>query len=114
MSKSGAKRVYGIYKIQEFCENRIPKGLKNKMKMGYKTEGNKITIIEQRPSFTGEATWTQSPVVQIRYNQKKENWTIYSRDRNQKWHLYTEIEPKEIIEEIIEEIEADPTGIFWG
>jgi hypothetical protein len=41
-------------------------------------------------------------------------WTLYWRDRNLRFHLYEEVEPTSSIEDLLGEIERDPTAIFWG
>jgi hypothetical protein len=114
MTKPNPKKVNAENKIREFCENRIPVEIRDKIKMNYAIKGSKTTIFEERPRWNGEGPWTKMAIAQIRYNEEKQNWTIYWRDRNEKWHLYSEINPRKQIEEIIKEIDADPTGIFWG
>ncbi|MGZ4307109.1 MAG: DUF3024 domain-containing protein, partial [Solirubrobacteraceae bacterium] len=31
-----------------------------------------------------------------------------------RWHFYDEVEPTPRLDELLSEIAADPTGIFWG
>jgi hypothetical protein len=35
-------------------------------------------------------------------------------DRNSRWHRYDMAEPTEQLDELLTEIDQDPTGIFWG
>jgi len=35
-------------------------------------------------------------------------------DRNARWHRYELIEPSHEITTLLDEIDRDPTGIFWG
>ena len=58
--------------------------------------------------------WTSMAIAQIRYDNETGRWTLYCADRNDKWHEYMNIEPTKYIEEILKEINEDPTGIFWG
>ena len=44
----------------------------------------------------------------------EEIWTLYCTDRNSRWHLYWEYKPAKNLDELLEEIDEDPTGIFWG
>jgi hypothetical protein len=114
MTKQNAQKLDAETKLKIFCEERVPEEIRNKIKMTYETNGNKITIFEEREPWTGKGPWTKMPIAQIRYNEEKDNWTIYWRDRNEKWHLYTDLNPRKQIEEIIKEIDSDPNGIFWG
>jgi len=99
-------------KIKVFCENRIPEEVKDKIKMKYEIKGEKITIFEERPRWTDEGPWTKMPIAQIRYSEEKKDWTLYCIDRNEKRHKYSGINPRKRIEEIIKEIDSDPTGVF--
>jgi len=58
--------------------------------------------------------WTSMPVAQMRYDNKKGEWTLYCSDRNDKWHEYLDLDPTKNIDAILVEIDEDPTGIFWG
>jgi hypothetical protein len=40
-------------------------------------------------------------------------WTLYWADRNSRWHRYGHIEPG-AIDDLLLEIDEDPTCIFWG
>jgi len=41
-------------------------------------------------------------------------WYLYWMDRNSRWHEYLGIEPSSNLDRLLEEVEEDPTGIFWG
>ena len=36
------------------------------------------------------------------------------RDRNLRFHLYDQLEPSPDIGDLLDEIDRDPTAIFWG
>lgn len=75
-----------------------------------------ITILECHPPWDSPspaANWTRLPVARLR-RRRDGVWTLYWRDRNLKFHLYEEVEPTSSIEDLLGEIERDPTAIFWG
>jgi hypothetical protein len=39
---------------------------------------------------------------------------LYWRDRNLKFHEYDLVEPTPDIQDLLDEIDRDPTSIFWG
>jgi hypothetical protein len=41
-------------------------------------------------------------------------WSLYWPDRNDRFHLYDDVEPTPRISRLLDEVAADPTGIFWG
>jgi hypothetical protein len=36
------------------------------------------------------------------------------KHRNERWFLYLDTEPSRDVSPLLAEIDADPTGIFWG
>jgi hypothetical protein len=45
---------------------------------------------------------------------ESERWTLYCFDSNSKAHRYEPLEPYRPMSRLLEEIEKDPTAIFWG
>jgi hypothetical protein len=79
-------------------------------------DGNAVTIVERRapwrPDFGPE--WTTGPVARLRYVHKYRHWTLFWRDRNERWHRYHLVQPTADVTFLLDEIERDPTGLFWG
>jgi hypothetical protein len=53
-------------------------------------------------------------IAQLRYDSTNRTWTLYSSDRNGRWHRYPGAPPAEQLDGLLDEIAADTTGIFWG
>ncbi len=102
-------------KIAEFCNKRVPLHVRDKLTLSFTIRGNNITIVEDRaPWREGLTEWTHAPVAQLRYDEEKGVWTLYCRDRNEKWWPYEQLTPTKDIDKVIATIDKDPTGIFWG
>ena len=41
-------------------------------------------------------------------------WSLYWRDRNLRFHTYDRLRPTGNVDQLLDEIDRDPTGIFWG
>ena len=52
-------------------------------------------------------------VAELRYNTSTHHWSLYWADRNGRSHRYEDLPPGPV-DQVFREIEADPTGIFWG
>lgn len=50
---------------------------------------------------------------QLRYDPASHDWTLYWADRNSRWHRYDDIDPG-TTDQLLNEINDDPTCIFWG
>lgn len=75
-----------------------------------------LTILECRPPWRPEygPEWTRSPIARLRYTKARGEWSLYWRDSNGKFHEYDLVAPTPHVDELIAEIERDPTAIFWG
>jgi len=101
-------------KFKNYCLNKIPQEHRDKIKILYRIRGNHVTLIESRPSYFDPTQWSELKVAQFRYNIDNQNWTLYCADRNERWHMYMEINSSDNIDDLINEVDEDPTGIFWG
>lgn len=100
--------------LKNYCNKRIPDYIQHKVKLDFKINKNKSTLFEVRPVFNQPDKTVDIKVAQFRYNTKTSFWTLYCRDRNSIWHKYPGVEPTKRLEDLLEEVESDPTGIFWG
>jgi len=100
--------------LKDYCKHKIPDTLKNKIRLDFKIRGNNFTLFEFKPSLFKPELWIDIPVAQFRYDPETSLWTLYCADRNSKWHIYFEARETKNFEELLAEVNADPTGIFWG
>jgi len=101
-------------RLSKYCRDRVPEAVLDKVRMTLKIQGNNVTLLEQRPTFLNPDKWVDICVAQFRYDHDKNEWTLYCADRNSKWHLYSHIDPNESIDVLLQEVDDDPTGIFYG
>lgn len=75
-----------------------------------------VTILECRPPWRPDygSEWTRHPVARLRYTKTRGEWSLYWCDRNLKFHEYDLVSPTSLVDELMAEIDRDPTSIFWG
>lgn len=102
--------------VRRYCANKIPPRHRNDIRVECDVRGKHITIFECRPPWHPNLgpNWTRQPVAQLRYNPDDHHWRLYCADRNSRWHYHDMVEPTQTLDELIAEIDDDPTGIFWG
>jgi Protein of unknown function (DUF3024) len=73
-------------------------------------------IVERRPPADASAGsgWASFPIGRLRYTKADKSWTLYWRDGNLRFHVYDRCAPSPRVDGLLEEIERDPTAIFWG
>jgi hypothetical protein len=78
--------------------------------------GTARTILECRPVWPDlmGSEWTRAPLARLSYSKQAGEWTLYYADRNDRFHRYWECGPSAHVAELLAEIDADPTCIFWG
>jgi hypothetical protein len=75
---------------------------------------NSVTIFDCRPPWHPNLTeWSKVRVAQLRHSANTHHWSLYWADRNGRWHRYYDLDPG-TVDEALNEIETDPTCIFWG
>ena len=100
-------------RLTDFCNAKVPVHVRGQLRIAFEIKGNDVTIIEERaPWRQGMTGWTRMPIAKLKYAENTNKWKLYCADRNGKWHHYKDMVLG--IEEALEEIDTDSTGIFWG
>ena len=103
-----------VEKVKRWCRARVPAKFKDEVRLEVNVGGKSVSIHERRPVWNDVAgEWTNMPIAQLR-DAGDGAWTLYSGDRYGKWTLYLGLEATQPIDVILDEIDADPTSVFWG
>jgi hypothetical protein len=104
-----------LARVQRWCADRIPEHVRDQVRLEADVRGRSITILECRPHWSdAEAPWTRMKIAQLRFDDDGRTWTLYCADRNGRWHRYDDLDPSGSVSELLDEIDQDPTGIFFG
>jgi hypothetical protein len=106
------KRVSKL--LREYCDQRIPPHIRDEVQLGFRFEGNNVVLYERRPAWNRPGEWVEPSVAKFRFFVGRQGWALYWRDRNGRWKRYDLVAPSRQFEDLLEEVDADPTGIFWG
>jgi hypothetical protein len=109
LTKKRIEKTLGAY-----CLTKVPGGFRDRVRINFKFRGDSVTLFEERPAFGKPEIWVDIAVAQFRFNSQRKEWTLYCADRNSRWHPYSEAEPSRNFEDLLKEVDEDPTGIFWG
>jgi hypothetical protein len=80
----------------------------------FRFEGNAVILFEHRPAFQCPGEWVEIPIARFRYFVARQEWVLFWKNRNSKWQRYDLIPASPSFEDLLEEVESDPTHIFWG
>jgi hypothetical protein len=104
-----------VRRIKNYCADKTPAELRDQMRLEVDVRGNSVTISDCRRLWLDEpGEWTRMRIAQLRYDPSTSMWSLYWADRNSRWHRYDDLEATMDLDEVIAEIDGDPTCIFFG
>jgi hypothetical protein len=101
-------------KLSKYCLNRIPEHARHNVRLIFNINENMVTLILARPYFRNPSKWAERSVAQIRFDNDINTWQLYFIDRNNNWRPYDLIQPSTDFDDLLKELDRDPTGVFWG
>lgn len=105
-----------VERVQQWADARGPERARDRVRIELDVTDRTITILECRPPWRPDMgdEWSRFPIARLRYTKARDEWSLYWRDRNLKFHPYDLAEPSPDLQDLLDEIDADPTAIFWG
>src|SRR5579884_1509883 len=106
-----------VPRVLAWAGKKVPAQFLDEVRIEVDTSPSSITIYECRPPWGSPGcilNWTRQPVARLRHNSTANAWSLYWADGHGKFHKYDQIEPGRSVQPLLDEIDRDPTGIFWG
>ena len=100
--------------LTAYCAKRVPAAVRSKVRVGYRIEGNAVILYEERPAFRPPYDWQEMVVAKFTYVDTQGKWRLSCQHRDFRWHTYQALPTASSFAELLDEVDADPTGIFWG
>lgn len=100
--------------LVEYSERRVPPHARAEVYLDTLVCGDAIALVERRPYFRDRSRSAASNIARFVYDRNRATWRLECRDGQGRWHPYPYLEATRRFEELLKEIDADPTGIFWG
>lgn len=70
------KRIESI--LNGYIDQKVPGDLRLSVRVNYRMEGNKVTLLEERPDWQ-ERKWLSTEFAQFRW--EREKWSLYAKKR---------------------------------
>jgi hypothetical protein len=105
-----------VARVQRWCAARVPERALLQVRVECQVAPRHLTIVERRAPWRADSgpEWTTLPIARLRYTAADTTWTLYRRDRNLRFHAYDLLAPSPRVEDLLTELDHDPTCIFWG
>jgi Protein of unknown function (DUF3024) len=98
--------------VTVYCERRST----DDYRIEHSVRGSSITIAERRPPWNPAfgPEWSSMRIAQLRYDDGARRWRLLAAGSDDRWHLFEPAAPAAGVATLLEAIEQDRTGIFWG
>jgi hypothetical protein len=105
-----------VARVRRWCDQRVPEHACGQVRIECEEAARHVTVVECRAPWRADIgpEWTRLPVARMRYTKSNGTWALYYRDRNLRFHRYDLVPPTANINDLLNELDQDPTGIFWG
>jgi len=108
-----------LARVQRWIDARnaeIPFDARDEIRYEIDVADRMITVLECRPPWREDLgpEWTRFPTCRFRYTKVRKQWSLYWRDRHLKFHECDLVAPNLHIDELIDYVANDRSGIFWG
>ena len=80
----------------------------------YEIERQNVIIYEIRPAFMREGEFTKMPMAKLTYVSSRKIWKLYWKRASGKWEKYEPMDSAREISALVQEIEQDTHGCFFG
>ena len=114
MAFSEIERARISKRLTEYCDARIPVHVRNELRLGFRIEGHNVLLFEERPAYRPPHDWRELPVAKFKYVRRRNVWHLFCQHRDLRWHAYEPMRTAGGLDRLLQEVDSDPTGIFFG
>jgi hypothetical protein len=102
--------------LAAYCEQKIPAHARNQVRLTYTFWSNSVTLNEEREVYETPGKWTKMPIAQFRFDVVDNLWRLYCANLKRKsgWVLFPDVEPAKDFEALLNALDKDRSGAFWG
>jgi len=113
ISEFEIKRIEKL--VGSFIAGKRPDpGIREKLDFGFRIDNQSFEIFEIRPQWDDPKHKIELPVAKATWVKSKKIWKLYWMRADRKWHTYPPLSESDSLETILDEIDRDPNGCFWG
>ena len=113
MALSDLQRAHVAKKLQAVAD-RVPKHVRDKLRIEFRFGPSDVVLLENRPYFRDPNRRVEHEVAKFRYVAAADEWRLFCQFRDLKWRAYQPLPSAPDFDTLLDEVNRDPTGIFWG
>ena len=104
-----------LARIRRWCASRVSGEAAKEVRVVGTVDGRCVVIAEERPPWQGAegAPWESYPVARLTYVMSSRSWKLEVSTEGERFRRYSNL-PSGSLDEVLEELDVDPTFVFWG
>lgn len=112
LSEFEIKRVDKLFTA--YCEQKVPAHLRDQIRIEYRIRDFAVSLFESRPLLQGSGEWISTKVARFQKDPQTETWRLFWADRDSQWQPYAPLPIHRDIEKLLQVVEKNETGLFFG
>jgi Protein of unknown function (DUF3024) len=96
------------------CERRAHADVRQKFRLRYDVNNHHVFVREARPDWHNPSKWIETDVAKLRYVGASNEWRLYWKRASGKWWLYEPYSRSRTLAAMVNEIDRDAYGCFFG
>lgn len=100
--------------IRRWASTRYPVRLRNEMRAELEVSESGVDVYECRPPWPADAGLQWSKALVVRFEFAHDRWSILWRDSLGRLLPFTPAPSSSSIAELLEVVDDDTSGVFWG
>jgi hypothetical protein len=96
------------------CEKKTMPEFKDQLTFDFEIKNQSVIIQEIRPYWQDASQTIYHDIAKLTYVKTSEEWILFWKRASGKWQKYEPAEQKHKLEELVQEIESDKHGCFFG
>jgi hypothetical protein len=93
---------------------RPPVAVRAQLDYGFRIEGQSVILFEIRPDWRNPDEKCEIPVAKTTFVKSLGRWKLYWQRADLKWHLYQPEPLFDQLPDVLDAVETDAFGCFWG
>ena len=101
--------------VGQYVESRRPAAhMRSQLDISFRMTGQSVEIVEVRPQWNDPTKKIEGSIAKATFVKSQKLWKLYWMRADGKWHAYQPFPSSASLEKILETIDQDPHGCFWG
>jgi hypothetical protein len=107
------KRIEKI--VDNYVQRRRPAPhIRKDLDISFRFRGQSVELFEIRPAWQDPGKTIEQPIIKATYVRRANLWKVYWRRADLKWHRYDPEPEAKTIEKVLDIVERDEYGCFYG